>query len=160
MRVLLPLAVLALAACDPPMGELFPPRFYTFDRDGIAYDVRAQYDPFAMSWFTRVTSIERPLEADDEGLATALVEQDLGREVCGGNMLAVRPGEVWNPMAGDRVAFLEDLGSFQLVGRCSSTPAPPPVMSVISPWGAPRTTFGAAPGPAPGNAPVTVVVGN
>ena len=137
MRALLPLAVLALAACDPPLEELYPPRFYGFDRAGITYDVRAQYDPFARKWFTRVMSIERPLELDDAALASALVERDLGRELCEGNLLDVEPGEVWNPLAGDRVEFLEDLGAWHLVGSCTDTPVPPAMaLQPDDPWAA------------------------
>lgn len=143
MRALLPLAVLAMAACDPPLEELYPPRFYAFDRDGITYDVRAQYDPFARKWFTRVMSIERPLDADDGAFATALVEQDLGPQLCGGDYLAVQPGEVWNPLAGDRVEFLEDLGAWHLVGACSDIPAPPAAVAVV-----------------PGETPVAAIIDN
>ena len=132
----LPLAVLALAACEPPLEELFPPRFYTFEHEGIAYGVRAQYDPFERGWFTRVTSIELPLDADDLEFAVAMVENQVGPLVCGGMRLDVEPGDIWNDWAGNQVEFLEDVGAWQLVGRCSDEA---PVVVAVFP-DAPATT--------------------
>ena len=132
MRALLPLGVLVLAACDPPLDELYPARFYAFETDGITYQVRAQYDPFERGWFTRVTSIERPLHADDLAFATGLVENDLGPLVCDGNVLDVEPGDIWNPLAGDQIEFIEGPGSFQLVGRCGDAPPARVVIGVFA----------------------------
>ncbi|HET7410961.1 MAG TPA: hypothetical protein VFJ13_12255 [Paracoccaceae bacterium] len=130
MRAFLAVCLLTLAACDPPLEEVFPARFYSFDRGGIVYETRAQFDPFEHGWFVRVTSIQDPLEADDLDFALALTETDLGPLICGGNALDVEPGEVWNPLAGDQVEFLDDLDSFQFVGRCTGAPPAPGVVAV------------------------------
>lgn len=123
MRAFLPLAVLVLAGCEPPLQELFPPRFYSFEEDGITYNLRAQYDPFVRGWFTRVTSVERPLNADDLVFALGMVENRLGPLVCEQMRLDVDQGDIWNDWAGNRIEFLEDLGTYQMVGRCSDEPA-------------------------------------
>jgi hypothetical protein len=130
MRALMPLAVLALAACDPPLEEVFPARFYSFEQDGIVYEARAQFDPFEHGWFLRVTSIEVPMEADDLDLAVSLAENAVGPLVCDGDALDVEPGGVWNPLAGGQVEFLEYLDTFQLVGRCTDQPPVPGVATV------------------------------
>ncbi len=119
MRCLMPLAVLALAACDPPGQELFPPRFYSFEREGIAYDMRAQYDPFEVGWFVRVWSLEVDLDARDQASTIQIVEQDLGPRLCGGEQLLVEPGGVWNPLAGDQIEQLPDFAGWQFVARCA-----------------------------------------
>ena len=118
MRRLMPLAVLALAACDPPLTEITPPRFYSFEREGIAYDMRAQFDPFEWGWFVRVWSLEVPLDLRDQGRVIQVVEQDLGPRLCGGEQMVVEPGEVWNPLAGDQIERLPDFGGWQFVARC------------------------------------------
>ena len=119
MRRLLPLAVLALAACDPPMSELTPPRFYSFEREGIYYDLRAQFDPLVLGWFVRVWSIEVPLDARDQAIAMQIVEQDLGPRLCGGEPMRIRQGNVWNPRAGDRIEYLPTFSGYQFVARCA-----------------------------------------
>ncbi len=119
MRRLLPLAVMALAACDPPMTELTPPRFYTFEREGISYDMRAQFDPFVRGWFVRVWSIEVPMDARDEAIAKQLVEAQLGPRLCGGEPLRIEPGRVWNGQAGDGIEVLPDFPGYQFVARCA-----------------------------------------
>lgn len=134
MRAVLPLAVLGLAACDGPLEELFPPRFYSFDRAGITYEARAQFDPFEMGWFVRILSIEAPLEAEDVEIATRIAEADLGPLLCDGNALDVEPGGVWNPLAGSQVAYMEDLDAWHLVGRCTDAPPPPDVFPAQAVW--------------------------
>ncbi len=119
MRRLMPLALVALAACDPPMTEITPPRFYSFESGGIDYDVRAQFDPLEWGWFVRVWSLEVPLDFRDEARAIQVVEQDLGPRLCGGEPMLVEPGEVWNPLAGDQVEFLPDFAGWQFVARCA-----------------------------------------
>ena len=130
MRPFMPLAVLALAACDPPLEDMFPARFYSFEREGTVYEARAQFDPFEHGWFLRITSIERPLEVGDLELALALAKNGVGPLVCDGNALEVEPGGVWNPLAGDQIEFLDDLGTYQLVGRCTDEPPVPGVATV------------------------------
>ena len=119
MRRLMPLAVLALAACDPPLTEITPPRFYSFEREGIAYDMRAQYDPFEMGWFVRVWSLEVALDTRDLARTMQIVEQDLGPRLCGGEQMLVEPGEVWNPLAGDQIQQLPAYAGWQFVARCA-----------------------------------------
>jgi hypothetical protein len=118
MRRIMPLALVALAACDPPMTELFPPRFYGFEREGISYDLRAQYDPFESGWFVRVWSLETDLDARDLARTVQIVEQDLGPRLCEGDQMLVEPGEVWNPLAGDEIEPLPAFGGWQFVARC------------------------------------------
>lgn len=119
MRRLLPLAVIALAACDPPMSEITPPRFYSFEREGISYDLRAQFDPLVWGWFVRVWSIEVPVDARDEARAIQIVEQDLGPRLCGGEQMLIKPGRVWNGLAGDHIDYLQDFAGYQFVARCA-----------------------------------------
>ena len=119
MRRLMPLAVLALAACDPPMTELTPPRFYSFEREGIIYDMRAQFDPYEWGWFVRVWSLEVDLDNRDLAGAMQVVEQDLGPRLCGGDQMVVEPGEVWNDLAGDQIQQLPEFGGWQFVARCA-----------------------------------------
>lgn len=119
MRSLLPFAVIALAACDPPATELTPPRFYTFEREGISYDLRAQFDPFVWGWFVRVWSLEVPMDARDLAVALQIVEQDLGSRLCGGEPMTIRPGDVWNGQAGERIQYLPAFAGYQFLARCA-----------------------------------------
>ncbi len=119
MRRLLPLAVMALAACDPPMTELTPPRFYTFDREGVSYDMRAQFDPFVWGWSVRVWSIEVPMDARDVAVAMQLVEQDLGPRLCGGEPMRINPGADWDGLTGDHIQFLPTFPGYQFRARCA-----------------------------------------
>jgi hypothetical protein len=119
MRRLMPLAVVALAACDPPMEEITPARYYSFEREGINYDLRAQFDPLEWGWFVRVWSLEVVLDGRDLARATQIVEQDLGPRLCGGEQMLVEPGEVWNDLAGDEIEQLPAFGGWQFVARCA-----------------------------------------
>ena len=119
MRRLLPLAVLALAACDPPASELTPPSYYSFEHEGISYDMRAQFDPLVWGWFVRVWSIEVQPDLRDEAAAIQLVEKDLGPQLCAGHEMEVKPGRVWNPMAGNGIEYMPNFAGFQFVARCT-----------------------------------------
>jgi hypothetical protein len=119
MRSLVPLALLTLAACDPPMEEITPARYYYFERENVAYDVRAQYDPLVAGWFVRVWSLEYDLDFRDKGRAIQIVEQDLGPRLCGGGQMEVRPGDIWNGLAGDRIQYMPDLAAWQFVASCA-----------------------------------------
>ena len=130
MRVFMALCLLTLAACDPPLEEVFPARFYSFDRDGIIYETRAQFDPFEHGWFVRVTSIQSPLGPNDLDFALSIAENDLGPHICDGNALGVEPGNVWNPAAGDQIEYLAGLGTYSLVGRCTDEPPAAGVVAV------------------------------
>ena len=119
MRRLMPIALLALAACDPPMTEITPPRFYSFESEGVDYDLRAQFDPLEWGWFVRVWSLELPLDLRDQARAMQVVEQELGPRLCGGEQMVIDPGDVWNPLAGDEIEFLPAYGGWQFVARCA-----------------------------------------
>lgn len=136
MRALLPLAVLALAACDPPLEELHSPRYYTLERGGVPYEARAQFDPFERGWFIRVTSLVSPLEIENQAVVFAAVQEGLAPQLCESGALAIKQGDVWNPLAVKEVLFLPDLGAFQLVGRCSDRPLLPSEIAVYAPDGA------------------------
>ena len=136
MRALMPLAVLALAACDPPFEERFPSRFYTISHHTVPYEMRAQYDPFERGWFIRVTSLTHPLELSSEPSVLAAIQQQLAPSLCESGALAIRQGEVWNPFTVKEVLFLPELGAFQFVGRCSEVPVTPQEIAIFAPDGA------------------------
>lgn len=136
IRRLLPLAVLALAACDPPLEELYPPRFYTLSHATVPYEVRAQYDPFERGWFIRVTSLMYPLEFHTAPFVLSVLQEGLAPEICGEQALAIKQGDVWNPFAVKEALFLPDLGAFQFVGRCSDVPVMPENIAIFAPAGA------------------------
>ena len=119
MRRLMPLAFVALAACDMPLTEITPPRFYSFEREGINYDLRAQFDPYEWGWFVRIWSLEMDLDLRDQARAIQIVEQDLGPRLCGGEQMLVKPGRVWNPLAGSQIEQLPAFGGWQFVARCA-----------------------------------------
>ena len=136
MRVLLPLAVMALAACDPPLEELYPSRFYTFSHATVPYEMRAQWDPFERGWFIRVTSLTYPLTLQTEPAVLSAIQQGLAPELCEGRALAIKQGDVWNPFAVKEVLLLPNLGAFQFVGRCSDVPVLPAETAIFAPSGA------------------------
>lgn len=130
MRALLPLAVLALAACSPPMQELYPARFYSFARDGVPYELRAQYDPFERGWFVRVNSLTGPLPLASQGVVMAMMQENLAPAICDSGALAIKQGHVWNQFAAEEVLFLPELGAWQVVGRCADLPTLPQEVAV------------------------------
>lgn len=136
MRALLPLAVLALAACDPPMQELYPPRYYTLSHATVPYEVRAQWDPFERGWFIRATSLRGPLDFASAPYVLSVIQRDLAPAICEEQALAIRHGEVWNPFNVKEALFLPSLGAFQFVGRCSGVPVTPDQISIFAPDGA------------------------
>lgn len=122
---LLGLALSLLAACDPPLDPIFHAKFHSFERDGVVYETRSQFDPFERGWFIRVVSIQRPLTIADRDFTLQLVSNELGPLLCSGNAIAVLSGTSWNKLAGYRTSFLKGPGVFQLVGRCTSNPPEP-----------------------------------
>lgn len=130
MRAFLPLCLLMLAACDPPLEEVFPARFYSFDHNGLTYEARAQFDPFKHGWSVRMTSIQHPLEPRDMEFAVALAENELGPQLCGGNALEVETGEAWGAMAGRQILYLDGPETFMFVGSCTSAPPEPGIVVV------------------------------
>lgn len=118
---LLGFALTALAACDPPLDPIFDAKFHSFERDGIIYETRSQFDPFERGWFIRALSLQRPLTLADRDFTLQLVSDQLGPLLCSGNALDVLDGTSWNRFAGYRTSFL-DGGVFQLVGRCTNDP--------------------------------------
>ena len=115
---LIPLVLLALAACDSPFEEAWPRHTMTIDRGEEAYQVRAQFDPFERAWFARIWLVDRPIARDEGPEVVALFEQEVGPRLCDGAPIALKQGMVWT---GDspRVNYLADLGHWQLVGSCT-----------------------------------------
>lgn len=116
------LALMLLAACDPPLDPIFHAKFHSFERDGVVYETRSQFDPFERGWFIRALSIQQPLTVADRDFTLQLVSDQLGPLLCSGNAMKVLSGTSWNKFAGYRTSYLEDPGVFQLVGRCTSAP--------------------------------------
>lgn len=116
------LALTLLAACDPPLDPIFHAKFHGFERDGVVYETRSQFDPFQAGWVIRALSIQQPLTIADRDFTLQLVSDQLGPLLCSGNALDVLSGKSWNSLVGYQTSFLEGPGVFQLIGRCTSNP--------------------------------------
>lgn len=115
MRQVIPLVFLALAACDAPMEELWPRQNFAFDRDERTYEVRVQYDPFELGYYARVWWPGGPLTAADGPAAIAVVEEQLGPELCNGGRLSSRTrGE-----SGQAGLLLAQMGQWEIFARCA-----------------------------------------
>lgn len=120
------LPIFALAACDPPLEEAWAPETYAFEKEGRALEVRAQYDPVEMGWFTRISEPDGRLELSDRPMVIDLVENQVGPELCDGNPLSFEPGEIWNARTGwsnnpakGLSHYMSDNGEWQIVARCT-----------------------------------------
>ena len=51
-----PLMLLALAACDAPLEQVYPRRTMVVEHQAVTYRLRAQYDPVQFAWFASVWS--------------------------------------------------------------------------------------------------------
>jgi hypothetical protein len=123
---LMVLPLLGLAACDPPFEQTWPPETFSFDRDGRVLEVRAQYDPVEGGWFTRVTNAAGRLERADQAMVMDLVQTQVGPELCDGQPLVAKAGEVWNARSGwsnnpakGRTHYMATNGEWQIVANCA-----------------------------------------
>lgn len=129
MRAVLPLCLLvALAACDPPLEQVFPTHVEQVERAGTTYQTRAKFDPFAARWTVRVSSAEAPLEAGDLDRAEGVAENAVGPLICDGSALAAEPGGAW----GDESGALTDAHTFAFTGHCTDM-APQPGVPLSEP---------------------------
>lgn len=117
--LLLSLALLLLAACDPPKQEFSPARYYTVRHDNVPYGMRAEFDPLAAGWFIRVAALSGIFDLVDPQEAIAFVEDEMSPRLCGGGRLSIEPGEIWNPLAGDRITPMPTLPGWQFLARCA-----------------------------------------
>ena len=119
MRRLIPLIALAFAACDAPMEELWPRQNFAFDRDGRTYDVRVQYDPIEFGYYARVSWIGGKLTFQDRAAAIAVVEEQLGPELCNGGRLDHSAQGAFSHREGQPGQFLPDMGEWEIFTRCA-----------------------------------------
>ena len=114
-----PLCLLALAGCADFREKAFARKVLTFEQDEVTYKVQGRYDPIAYAWFTQVWSPQRMLTADDKDLVMDLVSRRAGEQLCKGATLQAGEGRVFNPLAGDKVMFMESIGEWRVVARCA-----------------------------------------
>lgn len=116
------LAVLGLAACEPPLiDEATPSQRITVVRDGIAYDAVVQFDVFQQAYVSRIY----PRMLRDAALtreeAISVVETGIGPQVCeGGGPIAFEEDAAISLFGyTETVEDLSSVGGWQIVARCA-----------------------------------------
>ena len=120
-RAGLALAALGLlAACDPPLQELYPQERALLSIEGRDYVLRGQFDPFQRAYYTEVLPLHGPMDALAREEAIRLVEEGFGARLCGeGRRLRVADG-VWGFVTDPQpVTEFESRGGWQIVARCA-----------------------------------------
>ena len=114
------ISLVVLGACSPLPEEVWPAETHTFTTDKRTYQVRAEFDPFEMGWFARVSVPNGGrLEPDDRFDVFDVVQKQLGPKVCEGANLTVEPEPLWTGHGGKSIRYLPVVGEWQLMGRCA-----------------------------------------
>ena len=117
MKRFLPLIVLGLAACDPPLEQQYPPQAMEFKHNDHVLDVRLQKDPIA-GWTARIASRYHKLAEEDREAMIALVESQIGPKVCTDSRpIVVTDEETWHGQT-STVMYMGNLGIWRIVGSC------------------------------------------
>lgn len=118
MRLLIPLILLGLTACDAPMEELAPPTDLSYTMDGEPLDVIAQFDPWHYAWFVHFSKRHTRLEEDDLAALEVLMRERIGPSVCEGRPMKVVNGNVIFDSGAPRVRYLPTNGEWKVVATC------------------------------------------
>lgn len=122
MRLLLPLAVLALAGCETLRDETFPTERGVYEADGKAFATNTVFDPLEFAYFTQVTNADLAgpgLTAEDQDVVEGLVMNQVGPEFCDGRKMALSEFNSENLPGRTNMRFLASRGIYQIVTRCT-----------------------------------------
>ena len=119
-RLVALLGLMALGACDSPLEHNFPPEYLSLERDGRTFDVRVQYDPVDFAYYTRVSSPNWDLSAEDRDLVIALVTTQAGPMVCeDGAPMKLEDSMLWRLHNDSPILFLPNKLEYMLVAQCT-----------------------------------------